>query len=63
MLQIFPSNNVIYIAAIDEAYALAKEYLDLHGELTLQIKPPRYWSTLNSLPEPRKGGQLCTFLL
>ena len=39
MLQIYPSNNVIYIAAIDEAYALAKEYLDLHGEITLQIKP------------------------
>ncbi len=39
MLQIYPSNNVIYIAAIDEAYAMAKEYLDLHGDLTLQIKP------------------------
>jgi hypothetical protein len=39
MLQIYPSNNVIYISAINEAYAVAKEYLDLHGGLTLQMKP------------------------
>jgi HEAT repeat protein len=39
LLQIYPSNNVIYLAAIDEAYSTARQYLDLHGDLTLQIKP------------------------
>lgn len=39
MLKIYPSNNVIYLAAINETYVAAKEYLDQHGDLTLQIKP------------------------
>src|SRR5512147_1599639 len=39
MLQIYPSNNVIYLTAMAEAYAAAKECLDLHGDLTCRIKP------------------------
>jgi HEAT repeat protein len=62
MLQIFPSNNVIYIAAIDEAYALAKEYLDLHGELTLQIKPAEILvDTEQAYQSPGKADNFALF--
>lgn len=39
MLQIYPSNNIIYLTAVDEAYAIAKDYLGEHGDITFKMKP------------------------
>ena len=62
MLQIYPSNNVIYIAAIDEAYALAKEYLNLNGELTLRIKPAEILvDTEQAYQSPGKADNFALF--
>ncbi|HMK61371.1 MAG TPA: HEAT repeat domain-containing protein [Dissulfurispiraceae bacterium] len=39
MLQIYPSNNVIYLSALNEAYTIAAEYLERYGNLTCRVRP------------------------
>jgi|WetSurMetagenome_2_1015567.scaffolds.fasta_scaffold00196_2 hypothetical protein len=39
LLQIYPSNNIIYQAAVDEVYATARNYLKTYGEIVVKIKP------------------------
>jgi len=39
MLQIYPSNNIIYRSALKEAYTIATQYLNHYGDLTCRIKP------------------------
>jgi HEAT repeat protein len=38
LIQIYPSNNVIYRASVDEVYGIVSNYLEAFGRITLGIK-------------------------
>jgi hypothetical protein len=39
MLQIYPANNAICRAAVDEVYSIASGYLNAYGNITLLVRP------------------------
>jgi hypothetical protein len=39
LLRIYPSNNMIYVKAMDEVYAFASDHLKAHGDIIFKITP------------------------